>query len=508
MNIKNHRFVPIIASFALIMLILASSGSSLSTSGARGESSLATANHSCRFWCIVSTAAPSSVIQAQLLTDPNSLKNLSQNNPNGWSVGYYTDGSSAPIVNRGEDSAYIDPLFDKAVTTAANNTPPIVVSHVRHCSSGLCDIPNPHPFERTIDGKLWLMGHNGTINKSVLLSLIRPDFLTANPPVYGTDQSHWIDSELYFIFMQQTLIDDNYNVKLALGHVIQSLCDKIPGTGEQLNFFLTDGTTLWGYRQGESLYYSYNTYYDNTTNMNIPYSVLASQYTSSSQGSWIKMSDGQLVTMSKNAAPVVEYIQNYFSPSSPSNLKATAGNIQVTLSWSAPSSNGSPAVANYNIYRGTSSGGEQFLGQTAGLLTYTDTAVTNGTTYYYQVTAVNSIGESTKSNEVSAIPSVKTLSVTVVTDKTSYSRGSYVYTTVTVKDNTGKLMQGTSIKVTVYYPNGLVAWTSSGTTNSSGVVRVSHRIGGSATIGTYKDSATASLTGYQTGTGQTTFNVK
>jgi hypothetical protein len=352
------------------------------------------------------------------------------------------------------------------------------------------------------------MGHNGTINKSVLLSLIRPDFLTANPPVYGTDQSHWIDSELYFIFMQQTLIDDNYNVKLALGHVIQSLCDKIPGTGEQLNFFLTDGTTLWGYRQGESLYYSYNTYYDNTTNMNIPYSVLASQYTSSSQGSWIKMSDGQLVTMSKNAAPVVEYIQNYFSPSSPSNLKATAGNIQVTLSWSAPLSNGSPAVANYNIYRGTSSGGEQFLGQTAGLLTYTDTAVTNGTTYYYQVTAVNSIGESTKSNEVSAIPSVKTLSVTVVTDKTSYSRGSYVYTTVTVKDNTGKLMQGTPIKVTVYYPNGLVAWTSSGTTNSSGVVRVSHRIGGSATIGTYKDSATASLTGYQTGTGQTTFNVK
>jgi hypothetical protein len=220
------------------------------------------------------------------------------------------------------------------------------------------------------------------------------------------------------------------------------------------------------------------------------------------------MSDGQLVTLSKNAAPVVETIQNYFSPASPSTLKATAGNAQVTLSWSAPSSNGSPAVAKYNIYRGTSSGGGQFLGQTVGLLTYTDTAVTNGTTYYYQVTAVNSIGESARSNEVSAIPSVKTLSVTVVTDKTSYSRGSYVYTTVTVKDNTGKLMQGTSIKITVSYPNGLVAWTSSGTTNSSGVVRVGHLLGWSAATGSYKDSATASLPGYQTGTGQTTFNVK
>ena len=259
------------------------------------------------------------MIQAQLLTDPNSLKNLSQANPNGWSVGYYTDGSSAPIVNRGEDSAYIDPLFDKAVSAAADITPPIVVSHVRNCSSGLCGIPNPHPFERTINGKLWLMGHNGTIDKSVLLSLIRPDFLTANPPVYGTVQSQWIDSELYFIFMQQTLMDDNYNVKPALGHVIQSLRDKIPGTGELLNFFLTDGTTLWGYRQGESLYYSSNSYHDNTTNTNIAYSVLASQYTASSQGSWITMSDGQLVTLSKNAAPVVETIQNYFSPAAPSS---------------------------------------------------------------------------------------------------------------------------------------------------------------------------------------------
>ena len=106
------------------------------------------------------------------------------------------------------------------------------------------------------------------------------------------------------------------------------------------------------------------------------------------------------------------------------------------------------------------------------------------------------------------MPSIKTLSVIVVTDKPAYSRGSTVYTTVTVRDNTGKLMQGASIKITVYYPNGVAAWTSAGTTNASGVVRVSHQIGASAATGTYKDSATASLTGYQSGTGQTTFTVK
>ena len=36
---------------------------------------------------------------------------------------------------------------------------------------------------------------------------------------------------------------------------------------------------------------------------------------------------------------------------------------------------------------------------------YTDTNLVNGTRYYYQVTAVNTSGESPKSNEASAIPS-------------------------------------------------------------------------------------------------------
>jgi fibronectin type 3 domain-containing protein len=39
---------------------------------------------------------------------------------------------------------------------------------------------------------------------------------------------------------------------------------------------------------------------------------------------------------------------------------------------------------------------------------YDDNAVSNGTTYYYEVTAVNSVGESNNSNEVSATPSAGT----------------------------------------------------------------------------------------------------
>ncbi len=89
------------------------------------------------------------------------------------------------------------------------------------------------------------------------------------------------------------------------------------------------------------------------------------------------------------------------STTAPQNLKATPGNAQVILSWSAPASNGGSAITNYNVYKGTSSGQEIFVVQLVNVLTYTDASVTNGVTYYYQVAAVNSVGESAKSNEAS-----------------------------------------------------------------------------------------------------------
>jgi hypothetical protein len=95
-------------------------------------------------------------------------------------------------------------------------------------------------------------------------------------------------------------------------------------------------------------------------------------------------------------------------PSAPTNLVATAGNAQVGLTWQAPASNGGSPITNYKIYRGTSSNGETLLATIGNVLTYTDTAVTNGATYYYQVSAVNAAGEGPRSNEASATPSPPT----------------------------------------------------------------------------------------------------
>lgn len=94
----------------------------------------------------------------------------------------------------------------------------------------------------------------------------------------------------------------------------------------------------------------------------------------------------------------------YQPPPAPPTPQASAGSGSVTLSWSGPPA-GTPAIASYTVYRGTTAGGETQLATVGGSQTqYTDTSVTNGTTYYYQVTASNSTGTSAPSTEASAVP--------------------------------------------------------------------------------------------------------
>jgi fibronectin type 3 domain-containing protein len=92
-------------------------------------------------------------------------------------------------------------------------------------------------------------------------------------------------------------------------------------------------------------------------------------------------------------------------PPAPTGLAATAGNAQVSLSWT-----GSSGATSYNVYRGTSAGGEGTTAIATGITgsTYTDSGLTNGTKYYYTVKAVNSAGTSAPSNETSTTPAGST----------------------------------------------------------------------------------------------------
>jgi subtilisin len=90
------------------------------------------------------------------------------------------------------------------------------------------------------------------------------------------------------------------------------------------------------------------------------------------------------------------------APSAPV-LSATAGNGVVNLSWTGPANGGSP-ITGYAIYRGSAVGGATDFASVGPTQAYADTAVTNGTTYYYQVAAMNAVGTGVRSNEVSATP--------------------------------------------------------------------------------------------------------
>src|SRR6266576_523059 len=96
-------------------------------------------------------------------------------------------------------------------------------------------------------------------------------------------------------------------------------------------------------------------------------------------------------------------------PGLPNGLTASPGNGKVTLSWKAPGSDGGAGISGYEIYRGTSPGGESGTPVNASLVagtSFTVTGLTNGTTYYFTVAAVNKAKlQGAKSGEASATPS-------------------------------------------------------------------------------------------------------
>jgi glycosyl hydrolase family 44 len=86
------------------------------------------------------------------------------------------------------------------------------------------------------------------------------------------------------------------------------------------------------------------------------------------------------------------------APAAPTGLSATGSNAQVALAW-----NTSTGATSYNVKRSIASGGETLLTNVT-TASFTDSGLTNGTTYYYVVSAMLPAGESANSTEVFATP--------------------------------------------------------------------------------------------------------
>jgi hypothetical protein len=117
-------------------------------------------------------------------------------------------------------------------------------------------------------------------------------------------------------------------------------------------------------------------------------------------GAYQLAATGSASSLNRNASITVN-VQTL--PSSPTNLNATTSTLQIVLNWTQPADLGGLSITSYSLYRGNSSGGETKIATTSSNATsYVDTQLSKGQTYFYKVTANNSIGESPKSGEINA----------------------------------------------------------------------------------------------------------
>lgn len=249
----------------------------------------------CRFWAAVGEKVPADVILHQLTTDSVCLKVLGKEYKDGWAVGYYKDNTV--FINRGSKSANEDDNFDVAVKDAADENPNVVVAHLRLASSGCVGgIPNPHPFKRTLGGKIWLFGHNGTIAKDILIRLLGEDYLKARPPSVCSEHppDSWIDSELYFLLLLKSIEANDGRVVEGIQAALAQLEAALGTSHKALNFFLTDGKNVWAFRNGPTLFYRY----DQADAL----SVVAST-PSENDGRWQEIDNDVLVVMTPQDSP-------------------------------------------------------------------------------------------------------------------------------------------------------------------------------------------------------------
>lgn len=119
-------------------------------------------------------------------------------------------------------------------------------------------------------------------------------------------------------------------------------------------------------------------------------------------------------------------------PNAPTSVHATSTTQQITVSWTAPTSNGGTAITGYKIY--SSADGYASVVGTVTDVSASITGLSHGTFYAFKVSAVNAVGEgsrSTQSNNTTLVPFTATINQAFITAGTALQD----YTHYTLTEN-------------------------------------------------------------------------
>jgi fibronectin type 3 domain-containing protein len=213
-------------------------------------------------------------------------------------------------------------------------------------------------------------------------------------------------------FQGTELVDANGNISPTVSHfsiwgVFKSAATPPPvkPTGVQVSAGDGQATVTWSAVTGAT---SYNVYYGTAAGVTAATGTKLASATSPQVVTGLTNATGyffvvtavnaggeSVVSSEASATPVLA------PPIKPAGIAATAGSGQVTVSWSA-----SATATSYNVYYGTTAGvttanGTKVAGATSPQLIG---SLTNGTAYFFVVTAVNAGGESAVSSEKTATP--------------------------------------------------------------------------------------------------------
>jgi CSLREA domain-containing protein len=138
--------------------------------------------------------------------------------------------------------------------------------------------------------------------------------------------------------------------------------------------------------------------------------------TSAVGGQWVTAT---ATTPTRDTSEFSENVRVAVTPRVPPapKVKLAPGPRKIVLRWNTPAAIGS-AITSYDIYRGTSSGGETLLATVGTMNGYLDVEVAPNATSYYKVAARNGAGEGPASQERAATPTATGILVSDRFDRT------------------------------------------------------------------------------------------